>query len=147
MDDDGEFPIVEKDRYRFLRGRAGDHLLTTFQCDLCHFRNLKGHSPLDEHNDKKLLTYIRRANLDAFWARETGTVRNTRRDVLMINKNAAVFGLTNILPKMGPFRIGDDHGMGLAVCMLLRSLDVGKNEKTIQFATRRLPRQNMRMIY
>ena len=65
----------------------------------------------------------------------------------MINKNAAVFSLTNILPKIGPFRIGDDHGMGLAVCMLLRSLDVGKNEKTIQFATRRLPRQNMRMIY
>lgn len=147
MEDNGEFPIrrpsdedgfaviVEKDQHRFLRGRAGDHLLTTFQCDVCHFRNLKGHSPLDGYDDNRLLTYIRRANLDAFWARETGTVRNTRRDVATITRNAAVFGLVNILPKMGPFRVADDHGMGLAVCMLLRSLDTGKNEKTIQFAT------------
>ena len=147
MEDDGSFPIrrpsdeegfaivVEKDRSRFLKGREGDHLLTTFQCDLCHFRNLKGHSPLDAYEDNQLLLYIRRANLDAFWARETGTVKNTKRDVASIIRNAASFGLKNILPKMGPFPVHDSHGMGLAVCMLRRSLDTGKNERTIQFAT------------
>ena len=147
MEDDGSFPIrrpsdeegfavvIEKDRSRFLQGREGDHLLTTFQCDLCHFRNLKGHSPLDAYEDNQLLFYIRRANLDAFWARETGTVKNTKRDVASIIRNTASFGLKNVLPKMGPFPVIDSHGMGLAVCMLRRSLDTGKNERTIQFAT------------
>ena len=147
IEDDGIFPIrrpsdeegfavvVEKDKHRFLQGREGDHLLTTFQCDLCHFRNLKGHSPLDSYEDNQLLLFIRRANLDAFWARETGTVKNTRRDIASIMRNASSFGLKNILPKMGPFPVTDSHGMGLAVCMLRRSLDVGKNERTIQFAT------------
>ena len=24
------------------KGRTGDHMLSTFQCDLCHFHNMKG---------------------------------------------------------------------------------------------------------
>jgi hypothetical protein len=40
-----------------------------------------------------------------------------------------------LLPPMGPFPIHDEIGMGLAVCILQRSLDVGRNEATIQFST------------
>ena len=29
----------------FVRARNGDHLMTPFQCDLCHFRNLKKQDP------------------------------------------------------------------------------------------------------
>jgi hypothetical protein len=27
---------------RFMTARAGDHLMTPFQCELCHFRNIMG---------------------------------------------------------------------------------------------------------
>jgi hypothetical protein len=39
------------------------------------------------------------------------------------------------MPSMGPFEIKDIHGMSIAACILLRSLDAGRNEETIQFAT------------
>lgn len=136
-DEEGFAIIVEKDKERFLHGRGGDHLLTTFQCDLCHYRNIKGHDPLDNEVDEKLLLFIRRANIDSLWSRESGTVKNTARDILIIQKKADQLGLdvTKLLPRMGPLPLKDNQGMGLAVCMLLRSLDVGKNEKTIQFST------------
>lgn len=136
--DEGGFEIIiEKDQHRFLRAREGDHLMTTFQCDVCQFRNIKGHSPSNDQSDTRLLTFIRRATLDAFWARETGTVKNTLRDINNIRRNALSMGLKpeDVLPTMGPFLVKDEQGMGLAVCMLLRSLDAGKNERTIQFST------------
>ena len=149
MEDDGIFPIrrptdeegfaivVEKDKDRFLHGREGDHLLTMFQCDMCHYRNMKGHSPLGTEKDDRLLKYIRRANLDAFWSRAPGTVKNTYRDIQTIRRKSEQLTLdtSRFLPKMGPLPLLDDQGMNLAVCVLLRSLDPGKNESTIQFST------------
>ena len=38
---------------------------------------------------------------------------------------------------MGPFSLEDMFGMGVAMTMLLRSLDTGKNERTIQYLTMR----------
>jgi|SaaInl85LU_5_DNA_1037374.scaffolds.fasta_scaffold15347_4 hypothetical protein len=65
---------VEKNRYR--RGRNGDRLMTTFECDLCHFRNLNKRDPdYTSGKDRLTMTAIRRANLDAFWARESSTVK------------------------------------------------------------------------
>jgi hypothetical protein len=149
LEDDGFFPIrrpsdesgyvviVDKDRDRFLHGRAGDHLMTSFQCDLCHFRNIKGFSPTEDSADVLLLKFIRRANLDAFWSRESGTVNNTRREIVNLTKKARLLGIdpAGLLPPMGPFPLKDKHGMGLAVCVLMRSLDEGKNEATLQFST------------
>ena len=147
LEDDGTFPIrrptdeqdymviLEKDRTRFLFGRAGDHLMTQFQCDECHFQNLKGRNSQDSTSDALLLKYIRRANLDACWARESGTVNNTRREIAGIRTRAASLGIGEILPKMGPLPVEDIQGMGLACCMLMRSLDEGRNESTIQYTT------------
>lgn len=125
--------VVDKDRDRFLYGRAGDHLLTAFQCDECQFRNMKGRSSDGSEADKILGRFIRRANLDAFWAREPGTVNN----IVSITAKATILGLNPqlLLPTMGPFPVRDKQGMGLAVCVLLRSLDEGRNEDTIQFST------------
>ena len=97
--------MLEKDRTRFLFGRAGDNLLTTFQCDVCQFRNIKGRSPNETAADSLLLKFIRRANLDAFWAREPGTVNNTRREIDGIRKKAVILGMDPecLLPIM-------DHG-------------------------------------
>lgn len=136
-DEDGYVVIVPKDKDRFMFGRAGDHLMTTFQCDLCQFRNVNYRTPRDADADRLLLKFIRRANLDALWAREPGTVNNTRRDIEIMCRKARQLGLdsSSILPPMGPFPIRDDHGMGAAVCILMRTLDAGRNEATIQFAT------------
>jgi hypothetical protein len=59
---------------RFKLARDGDHLMWPFQCDDCHFQNLKGASD----TDGVLLLCIRRANLDALWAREPATVHSDR---------------------------------------------------------------------
>jgi hypothetical protein len=118
-------------------GRAGDHLLTTFQCDLCHFRNINLRTPIEGSADSLLLKYIRRANLDALWSRESGTVNNTRREIHNLCIKAKHLGIrvNHVLPAMGPFPLSDTQGMTIAVCLLLRSLDAGKNEDTIQFST------------
>jgi hypothetical protein len=60
------------------RGRNGDHLMAVpFECDLCHYRNLRKRDPvLTDPRDVYLLTAIRRANLDAFWARAANTVKD-----------------------------------------------------------------------
>jgi hypothetical protein len=39
------------------------------------------------------------------------------------------------LPKMGPFPVADTQGMSMAICILMRSLDEGRTEPTVQFAT------------
>jgi hypothetical protein len=149
LEDDGSFPIrrptdeagyvviLDRDKDRFLHGRAGDHLLTMFQCDVCQFRNIKRVSPTDDPSDVLLLKFIRRANLDAFWSRESGTVNNTRREIEVLKRKAQDLGIdpSTLLPKMGPFLVEDKQGMGLAVCVLMRSLDEGKNEATLQFST------------
>jgi hypothetical protein len=111
--------------------------MTAFQCELCHFRNLKGFSPTEDSADVLLLKFIRRANLDAFWSRESSTVNNNRREIVNITTKARLLGIedTGLLPSMGPFPLKDKHGMGLAVCVLMRSLDAGKNEATLQFST------------
>jgi hypothetical protein len=48
---------------------------------------------------------------------------------------------------MGPFSLEDKFGMGVAMTMLLRSLDAGKNETTIQYSTMRRLRSAYSNIY
>jgi hypothetical protein len=87
--DNGEFPVAKPtdedgvvvldagDELRFMEARDGDFLLTPFQCDLCHFRNLQDRDPIQNlPQDARLLKLIRRANLDALWSREPGTVNS-----------------------------------------------------------------------
>ena len=74
LDDNGE--------KRFCEARDGDFLLTPFQCDLCHYQNMTqtNPEPTKEVRDEALLLAIWRANLDAFWSRERGTVEANRRE-------------------------------------------------------------------
>ena len=137
MDAEGNIAVTEKDEGRFLSGRSGDHWMTTFQCDLCHFRNMQGRDPFGER-DSLLMATIRRANLDAMWSRESSTVMGNAREVRMLMKNARLLGIEDsLLPSMGPFPLEDEQGMGVAVCILIRSLDEGQNDDTVQFETAR----------
>ena len=78
MDDEEEpFSNVDhgKEDSMFVTAREGDHLLCPFQCDVCHFINMKDREPnMENAQDVFTMRCIRRANLDAFWSRRPGTV-------------------------------------------------------------------------
>jgi hypothetical protein len=49
-------------------------MMTSFQRDECHFRNVQGLDPKGTEEGNFLLLCIRRAMLDSFWSREPWTV-------------------------------------------------------------------------
>ena len=110
-----------------------------FQCDLCHFRNIKGCDPLPVLlADVRLQVAIRRAILDSFWARSSSTVEGNVIQVSKFLDGCDHFGVdlpfAKDLPR-GPFPLKDTWGM-LAACVLLhRSLSGGQNSDTVQFST------------
>ena len=109
--------------------------MVTFQCDLCHFRNQTQMDPGRSDSDIMLVAYIRRAYLDAFWAREPSTVGATRRKRAKIGKLGDSMGLTNLFPATSSFPVEDTMVMRIAVCMLQRSLDKDKYWENMQFET------------
>jgi hypothetical protein len=113
----------------FKTARLGDNFMCPFQCDICHFRNMKGRDPVGSYTkDKTLLVAIRRANIDAFWGRASSTVAGNFRDLKKFkNIGLEQLGLMDMLPDMGPFPVKDIWGMGIAVVTLHQSLDSGRN--------------------
>ena len=98
--DEGEGFEEEADVGRFRSGRDGDHLLTPFQCDTCWFRNLKGRDPTGLTKDRLVLVHIRRANLDAFWAREPTTVVDNWREGRRFARIMEELGLEEVLSQV-----------------------------------------------
>jgi hypothetical protein len=47
-DEDGDVIRNPGDDSRFMEARAGDHLMTQFQCETCHFRNIMGRDRLSD---------------------------------------------------------------------------------------------------
>jgi hypothetical protein len=134
---------------RYLQARNGDNLLTPFQCDTCHFRNLMGRNPENLlAKDLKLLKCIRRANLDSLWASEPRTVSRTLTECRRGLDIAASLGFQNKLFRpMGPFPLDDSFGMGAAIVILQVSLNPGKYDKTVQFGTIRKFRSAFSNVY
>jgi hypothetical protein len=119
-----------------------------FQCDLCQFRNIQGRDPVPGlGKDKLLLLCIRRASLDAFWSRESSTVAANARGAKRLQEIGDSVGIASVCPPMGPFSLDDSGGMRVAVCILLRSLDPGRTEDTIQFSTARYLRSVFSNVY
>lgn len=56
-------------------------------------------------------------------------------------------GLHGVCPLMGPYSFDDSFGMKLAVCILIRSLDPGRTEATVQFSTARFLRSAFSNVY
>ena len=66
----------EEENIKYQTARNGDHYLCPFQYNLCQFRNIYGRNPgLEPYKDKIKFVLIRRAILDAFWARASSTVK------------------------------------------------------------------------
>jgi hypothetical protein len=148
VDDEGFDQTIEGDEDRFKCARNGDHLLCPFQCDLCHFRNIQRRDPVPGlTKDKLLLQCIRRASLDACWSREPSTVRSNARGAKQMEEIGDSVGIRGVSPPMGPYSFVDTFGMTLAVCILLRSLDAGRTEDTIQFSTARFLRSAFSNVY
>lgn len=133
LDEEG-LPLPEEDEERYNHARRGDTLMVPFQCQLCHFRNLKGRNPsVTSDEDHRLLSFVKRANLDAFWSRTSATVEGNCKQVAKLMECSFV----EILPARGPFGSTDEFGMGLAVALLQRSLDPGRNDDYVQYDTTR----------
>ena len=123
---------------RFKSARNGDNYLCLFQCDLCQFRNLYSRDPMASVEDEKIMCYIRRAVLDRFWGRASGTVSGNLGQSHGFHKVACEdFGLMEALPAMGPFPLLDTFGIGSALVMLKRSMMPGKYGDHIQYDTLR----------
>ncbi|KAL7566868.1 hypothetical protein ACA910_021360 [Epithemia clementina (nom. ined.)] len=112
--------------------RRGDHLMTSFQCELCHFHNIFARDPDEKSvSDHWILVCCVRVNLDAFRARRPSTVQNNFQE---ISRMAAQMGLDYPIrghPR-GPYPLRDDMGMVAAITSLQRSMDLARNSHTIQ---------------
>ena len=119
---------VDKGRYK--AGRAGDHILAPFECEICVFIKLKKRYPLKASKEDRLLTEtIRRANLDAFWSRERATVGNNVRNVRKLCKMSKEVGLGGPFVSWGPMPEWDYCGHEVAVGMLLASRKESSHSK------------------
>jgi hypothetical protein len=105
----------------FVSARPGDHLFCPFECDSCAFFRLKRNLPRPEsRTDSLLLTYIRRANLDAFWSRRPGTVEGMRRLFFSQAEVGDFFGF-EMFDRIGPFPHDYDSGIRSAIGTLWQS--------------------------
>jgi hypothetical protein len=129
---------ISKEGDRFRVERDGDHLLCLFQCDLCHFQNIQRRMPGSDPRDEFFEVCIRRANLDALWAREASTVESNRREGRHGKKATETLGVNHEWDRVtGPYAVEDTWGMFEATSILLRSLDPGRKSKFIQHDTMR----------
>lgn len=134
---------------RYLQARNGDNLVTPFQCDTCHFRNLYNRDPEPRlAQDVRVQKCIRRANLDALWAAEPRTVSRTLSECRRGLNIALSLGFRDKLFKpMGPFPLEDSFGMAAAIVILQLSLNPGKHDKNVQFGTIRKFRSAYSNVY
>lgn len=112
--------------------------MTPFQCADCHFLNVFGYPP-DRSNPQhvKFLECAQRALLDALWAGEPATVGGNLTSIKRITVGQRKFGMTHVLPPLGPFPVKDLAGMAHAVMLLDRSLDPGRHAAHVQWSTTR----------
>jgi hypothetical protein len=141
LDDDGEELVDPSESSRFKEARAGDHLMTPFQCKLCHFRNIMARNPVMSHaKDRAIWEFSRQANLDAFWCRAKSTVASNLWAGLQMEKTADNYGMPSIVPQMGPLPLDDSVGMKAAIAVLDRSLDSGVYSECVRWGTFRKTR-------
>jgi hypothetical protein len=134
--DDGDEIIKEEDSGRFLCAQAGDHLLTPFQCEVCHAGNMLGRNlRVNLAKDRELKEMIRHANLDAFWSRETSTVGSNLKEARRMERTMHKYGLPLTTPPMGPWSMEDTLGMKAAIAVLDRLLNPGVYEANVQWDT------------
>jgi hypothetical protein len=138
-DANGAEMIVAGEENHYLEARPGDHLVCSFECNSCQFWKLKFREPhKGDRADDRVMGLIRRANLDAFWARAPGTIKKRvlAREGVMLCKE---LGIAMYGP-LGPWPPEFDHGMRTALHILAKSEKTGLHEKVVKFSTARRAR-------
>jgi hypothetical protein len=139
LDEDGVDITAPGDEKRFKVAHAGDHLMTPFQCELCHFHNIYNTEPEPyDLEDVEIIEYMHHCNKDALWSRETSAVENNLREVLRGERKSARrfrFPGSTAIPPMGPYPLSDTFGMKSAMVVLERSLDPGKHATYVPWDT------------
>jgi hypothetical protein len=75
--EDGVDIIAPGDEICFKIARAGDHLMTPFQCELCHFHNIFKREPETYSlEDIESIEFLHRCCKDTLWSHETSVVEN-----------------------------------------------------------------------
>eukprot|EP00956_Cyclotella_meneghiniana_P037677 scaffold142780_cov38-Cyclotella_meneghiniana.AAC.1 len=118
--------------------------MTVFECDLCHFRNIRKMDPeWGNPDDAFMLMCIRRASLDACWARATSTVtanlKRASRDTLEGSFRTPMRG-DEMVPLLGWGQLEDRVGMAPAILSLVASLRPGLYAEHLQVASVRKTR-------
>ena len=103
--DFNEVSLAEvEDKVRFRQASPGDHLCTAFQCATCQSQNIQGKPlGLGDAQDDAFECVCIRVQLDAFWTHSTRTVAGLVREVKFMIKYAERLGITNPIPRLGPF--------------------------------------------
>ena len=128
--------------------RDGDWVHAPFQCEYCWFHILHNKPALPARvKDSSELALIRRANLDMFWSRAKSTVKGYGYRVKAIIREAVQWDRNVPLAPFHPWPVSDEQGMGIALTMLTRSLEPGRNANYTQFDTCRRDRSIASNIY
>ncbi len=114
---------------------AGDHLAIPFQCELCVSRNRKGGGGNSDAQDRIIMACIWQVNLVALWDRESGTVHGTRRSVLQTIWIWQHVRLEPTYPPLRPFPVEGNLGYSVAIAMIMKSREKGRDEDYQQFET------------
>ena len=107
-----------------MEARGGDHTICAFQCSECHSRNIRGISLGSSLADQAFDCQVTRANLDAFWSHATGTLRNHRTEVRYQIRYGKAMEYEPY-PPLGPWPLGEDLGMKVAIGMETRATEMG----------------------
>ena len=79
---------------------------------------------------------VRRAILDAFWSRKSLTVRANLREATCLHGIHGGLGIQHLtFPSQGPHPTRNSWGVSVAVGLLVRLLDRGRNAHHVQFDT------------
>jgi len=94
--------------------------MTPFQCEKCHFFNMRGRARnLESQADELLSICIRQATIDSFWARERSTVSsNLWLAKRHLADQAALGSELKAMPNCGLYPQADIWGMNI-VCGIL----------------------------
>ena len=138
-DEESDLLLDKKDLMRYRNGRNGDHIMgIPFECDLCHFRNVTRRNPVvTDARDAMTLITIRRASLDAMWAREPQTVQSNLSRAVRDHRDATSVCSLDFgeLPYLPHHEIKDRVGMTMAAYVLHASRRAGNYTRNVQFET------------
>ena len=131
VEDEGLVWRRKTDTTKFMTGRSGDFLFVPFQCDICSFRNIKQRSPKKgSQADDRLLAYVCRATLDAFWSRAPGTVAGSVTGIRKMLRYSNDFKINPPFEPLGPWPVQDTQGLTIAIAILRASQEEGKNSSS-----------------